>query len=1062
MENNKTGMQGENFELETPTQMMFEEPVTEALREPTVGDRTIQNMSDNVAGELNRILETDKTELLLGEGTEEALKKATTTTGAKMCLSCFHTFKSGKFCPYCGEAYVEQEEESYCLPAGTKLNNGRYILGQAVNNGGFGIIYRAWDEVLQRVVAIKECYPASLVTRPMGSKNVVVNSNRAERYDEYQQILEDYVLEATIMSRFSKTRNVCNVYDHFKENNTAYIVMEFLEGQDLKTYRKANPNLTPEEKAEIMEQILEGVEVIHREGVVHRDIAPDNIYICKDGGNNITVKIIDFGIAAVDGKKRLKNRVVVKPGYTPPEQYLSGGATGPWTDVYAVGATLYFLFTGEVPAETTDRQRGATLIEPKQLEARIPKNVDAAIMHALSTDVEHRFQSIRELREFINRKKAPAPAVAKTKGDSGAKRPKEKKKGKGGLIVVILLLVAALIGGGFFLFKDEILSMFKKEEASLTVWIGVSPDEEKAKEEKERYRELFDLYTEQNPEITIDLIALPEDELVDEFFAVSKSKRPDVVEVVYASEELAEELQILSFIKENADEDTEGALKAAKKLSYQAIPMARAVELCFVLADGETLKTDSSEYGAVLEKMPGRYTVAEADDAKVWYTDFFGICNARGNEKGAEALLTFMLSKEAQDVLHIQNDSDMLPVTEDGLKDYVKLYTELKEFKDKIAEYTIALQTKNTDLYRDRADNSSTTKPDPTKPVGKESFELEDCTGLTATEAKRRLEEMGLGVRFELDYHDTMAEGKVIRQRPGAGTDVQAGEEIILVVSQGKVPATPTPEPAPKPTPTPEPTMTPEPTSTPEPTEAPTATPTKKPTKTPTPKPTKTPTPKPTKTPTPAPTATPYTYMNIHKAKVGSHVYFGTYEQDGNTGNGKEAIEWEVLAVEKDRVMLISRYCLDAIPYNTEATSVVWSGSSIRNWLNSTFYYEAFSQKEQNGLVSTYLENEANEKYGTNGGEATTDRIYLLSHEEAKAIFTTAELRQATATKYAQSKGVIVSSLKNYKGNCDWWLRTPGDSYMAMTVGVTGDFALRGNSVQLKTAGVRPVIWVSK
>ena len=191
-------------------------------------------------------------------------------------------------------------------------------------------------------------------------------------------------------------------------------------------------------------------------------------------------------------------------------------------------------------------------------------------------------------------------------------------------------------------------------------------------------------------------------------------------------------------------------------------------------------------------------------------------------------------------------------------------------------------------------------------------------------------------------------------------------------------------------------------------------------------------------------------------------MYFGTYEQDGNTGNGKEAIEWEVLAVEKDRVMLISRYCLDAIPYNTEATSVVWSGSSIRTWLNSTFYYEAFSQKEQNGLVSTYLENEANEKYGTNGGEATTDRIYLLSHEEAKAIFTTAELRQATATKYAQSKGVIVSSLKNYKGNCDWWLRTPGDSYMAMTVGVTGAFALRGNSVQLKTAGVRPVIWVSK
>ena len=1101
MVNNRTGFPGNKYEADRPTQTMYEkedqtqimfeepEPVNAMLQEPTVGDRTIQNMSEKVAGELNRILEKDKTEILLGEGTEKALKKAT-AAGPKMCLSCFHTYKAGKFCPYCGAAVKEQEEQSYYLPAGTRLNNERYVLGQAVNNGGFGIIYRAWDEVLQRVVAIKECYPASLVARPIGSKSVVVNSSRAERYDEYQQILDDYVLEATIMSRFSKTKNICNVYEHFKENNTAYIVMEFLDGQDLKTYRRDNPNMTSEEKTEIMNQILEGVEAIHKEGVVHRDISPDNIYICKDENNKMMVKIIDFGIASMDGKKRLKNRVVVKPGYTPPEQYISAGTTGPWTDVYAVGATLYFLFTGEVPAEVTDRQRGATLIEPKQIEAKMTRTLDWAIMRALSTDVELRFQSIKELRECINKKKVPVTPVIKSKGSSGKK---VKKKGKGGLIGVIILLLVALLGGGFFLFKDRILSLFQKKEVSLIVWIGTSLDEEKAEREEARYRELFELYEKEKEGIDIELVTMSETELVDAFFAIPKEERPDVVEVVYASEKLSEELQILSSLKDNADDNTQETIRVARKLSYQAIPMARAIELCFVSMGTEKedatqvfsltdfskatgsvkFVTDSSAYSDIQNRVPGRYTIAEADDAKVWYTDFFGICNARGNQKNAEALLTFMLTDEAQDILHIRNESAMLPVTENGLSNYVKVYTELKMFTKRIADYSVELQTESGDLYRDAVSKSSSSvKPELTKPVEKESFRLESYTGSDATEATKSMEEKGLGVKYELDYSETISEGKVIRQNPEAGTEVTAGMEIVLVVSQGKLPATPTPKPTPTLVPTPMPTSTPIPT--PEPTKEPKVTSTPKPTKTPTPKPTKTPTPKPTKTPTPKPTntpkptptpspaPTPYSYVNIHKAKVGTEVYFGKYEQDGNTNNGKEEIVWEVLEVQNDRVMLISRYCLDGISYDTGENGGVWSHSSIRTWLNEIFYYEAFSHKEQNCLVSTFLENKGNELTGEKGGESTTDKIYLLSFDEVLRCFEETELLEGQPTKYAKNKGVYISTHKDFKGNCDWWLRTPGKAGRAMTVGVSGVVSQNGSSVQLTMIGVRPVIWVSK
>jgi len=208
--------------MDDKTQMLNaegNEEVTQMLSDE--GEETTQMLVEN-EGDATRILTEDDMEStqalieseveevtqILVEGSEEEVTQILNSE-PRMCVKCFRTYKGGQFCPHCG-TMAKEEEESYCLPAGTKLNE-RYVLGEAVNNGGFGILYRAWDEVLQRVVAVKECYPTSLVTRPMGSKNVVVNSSKVERFDEYQQILDDYVLEGAIMSRFSKARNVCNV-----------------------------------------------------------------------------------------------------------------------------------------------------------------------------------------------------------------------------------------------------------------------------------------------------------------------------------------------------------------------------------------------------------------------------------------------------------------------------------------------------------------------------------------------------------------------------------------------------------------------------------------------------------------------------------------------------------------------------------------------------------------------------------------------------------------------------------------------------------------------------------
>ena len=985
----------------------------------------------------------DRTQMLSGNFEDEP----------KMCLNCFHTYKGGKLCPYCGEIAKDSGEDTYYLPAGTKLNHGRYVLGQSVSSGGFGILYRAWDTTLERVVAIKECYPASLVTRPIGQKEVVVNSSKIERFDEYQAILEDYVYEATVMSRFSKATNVCNVYEFFKENNTGYIVMEFLEGEDLKTYRKKNAYISNEEKNTIMMQILDGVEALHKEGVVHRDIAPDNIYICKNDEGKITVKIIDFGIATMDGKKRMRDRVVVKAGYTPPEQYISGGTTGPWTDVYATGATLYFLFTGEVPAEVTDRQRGTTLIEPKQLEAKIPKALDAAIMCALSTDIESRFQSVKELKESILGKKAPkAPATQKSGGS--AKVPKQEKKKKSGGLIAVLLILLLLAGGAavfFLFFKDRFFGKEEiPEEVTLTVWVGTPEDADAKQIEESRYREVFRLYEKQNETVTIKLVTMPEEELAEKFLAASKAERPDLVEVVYGSEEICEELGVLGFVKEDDMRSAmPGAVKASKSLSYQAFPLSRAAELCF-LANGTTQDAakevksiakflegasdvkyyaDSSAYTAILEELPGRFTVeVAADKSQAWYSDFFGV-SSKGNSELAEDVLKFMLSADAQAVLHVQNESTMLPVTTEAMENYTTVYSGLGFLAGEIEDYTAVVQTNKNNLYRDE---DKTAEPED------EKFLLDDVVGMDAETAQTLLEAMGLGVKFDTAYSDKYEEKKVTKQTPEAGTEVEPGTEITLVISKGK-----------KPTPTPEPTATPEPSP------SPTPVPTKKPTATP--KPTKKPTATPK--PTPSPTPKPIIYRNIHKAKVGSYVEYGSYEQDGYSSNGKEPLEWQVLAVESDRVLLISRYVLDSVPYNDSAEGVVWSNSSVRTWLNNTFCSEAFTQTELGNILSTEVSNPNNEKYGTVGGGTTWDKVFFLSETEAATYFKNATARKAVATEHAQDEGVSVDG----DGYCEWWLRTPGgDSRMAVTVQKGGNVAIRGCSVQLGLVGVRPVMWIKK
>ena len=195
---------------------------------------------------------------------------------------------------------------------------------------------------------MKEYYPQGIVVRN-NSVDDVVTVTYAKQKDVFNKGKTKFLEEARVIAKFNDQEGIVNVTDFFEANNTAYIVMEYLDGITLKEYIAENGVLSPEDILELMAPVLESLDEVHKQGLIHRDISPDNIMLLKNG----KVKLMDFG-AARDytdfGEKSLS--IVLKPGYAPEEQYRSRGIQGPWTDIYALSATIYKCITGITPAES--------------------------------------------------------------------------------------------------------------------------------------------------------------------------------------------------------------------------------------------------------------------------------------------------------------------------------------------------------------------------------------------------------------------------------------------------------------------------------------------------------------------------------------------------------------------------------------------------------------------------------------------------------------------------------------------------------------------------------------
>ena len=288
------------------------------------------------------------------------------------------------------------EENLYCLRKGTRLI-GRYTIEGVLGQGGFGITYLGMDELHKKKVAIKEFFPQGIVTRNIEYEDTVTVTLVGEK-ENYDKGKERFLKEAQTMAMFSKDKGIVKALDFFEINNTAYIVMEYLEGVTLKQYLRENERIDAEDLVELLVPLIEALDEIHSQGLIHRDISPDNIMVLPDG----RIKLMDFG-AARDytefGEKSLS--IVLKPGYAPPEQYQTHGVQGPWTDIYALCATMYKCITGENPPDAIDRLVDDHLKKISAFGISVSPQIEKAIIKGMSVAAKDRYQNIGDFCEDL-------------------------------------------------------------------------------------------------------------------------------------------------------------------------------------------------------------------------------------------------------------------------------------------------------------------------------------------------------------------------------------------------------------------------------------------------------------------------------------------------------------------------------------------------------------------------------------------------------------------------------------------------------------------------------------
>lgn len=319
---------------------------------------------------------------------------------SKLCFGCFGEHDGVGPCPHCGFDISKVRHPFVALPIGTILN-GRYLTGRVLGVGGFGVTYLAFDMTLEICVAVKEYLPSGIALRDSDHYTMTVTA--PEEQPKFDNGASKFLEEARLLAKLRDVPNIVTVHDYFRENSTAYFVMEYIEGVDLMKYtNQKGGKLSYDEAVRILLPIIESLAHVHRHNLLHRDISPDNIIVMNNG----QTRLLDFGAArlAIDSDK--SKSIILKHGFAPEEQYRKHGNQGPWSDEYALAATMYLIITGVMPPDALERVHEDTLVPPVQLGVNMPQYANNALMKALSVSASGRFPDMNSFAAALSGKQA--------------------------------------------------------------------------------------------------------------------------------------------------------------------------------------------------------------------------------------------------------------------------------------------------------------------------------------------------------------------------------------------------------------------------------------------------------------------------------------------------------------------------------------------------------------------------------------------------------------------------------------------------------------------------------
>ncbi len=699
-----------------------------------------------------------------------------------------------KICRHCGYEQGTGVKEAYYLLPGKQIG-GKYIVGKVLGYGGFGVTYIGWDTVLKRKVAVKEYLPSDFATRSYGTEMLTVFSGEAS--DQFQAGLDSFISEAKRLARFNSIPEIVDIYDCFMENGTGYIIMEFLEGKTVKEILKQKGRLPVAEAKRIAMAVLRGLAEVHKESIIHRDIAPDNIFITTKGD----VKILDFGAARYAAAVQSRSlSVILKPGYAPEEQYRSRGEQGPWTDVYALGATFYRMVTGIRPEESIERIVEDRVKPPSALGIEIDPNVENAIMNSLNVRREYRIQDAESFYKALGEDVKVERIVEEREKEVSAKLPLPFKIAAAAAGVLAVLCIFLVATGRISLSRKVIESSdgtyaLGEDERYVPDVSGMGIDEAKKTLEARNLNVAingmnYSESIEKNKVLSQD----PEDgarvSAQETVYVIMSGGReevmmPELVGLEYEEAVSLLEAQNLTLAKDSVSEEYSDLVEKGRIIS-QSIEAEERV-------GAKTEVSMTVSLGSLSE-----------ETAVLTVPDLRGLTQKQASAKLKEL-------KQAEGYTY-----PLGKITR-------KFSTDVE--KGKIISQSLKPGSKNR---TDKAIELVISK-------GPKQVELPDFVYKTREEAVEAIEGLGLQAQVEEAYDDVVSEGLVISQDPAGGGKVAEGSAVTITVSLGKKPEessgsqkpssggssqpTPTPAPQPTPAPTPTPTPTPQPDPAPQPDE---------------------------------------------------------------------------------------------------------------------------------------------------------------------------------------------------------------------------------------------------